>query len=66
MGHRNMHPSAFCTCMVMLSCEVVECFGRDMFLKTYNSAGQGGVHRVAIFNAHGAITCIVSQLDVMR
>ncbi len=40
--------------------------GRDMFLKNYTAAGQGGVHRVAVFDAHGAITCIVSQLDVLR
>ncbi|KAL3136956.1 hypothetical protein ABBQ32_006560 [Trebouxia sp. C0010 RCD-2024] len=40
--------------------------GRDMFLKSYTAAEQGGVHRVAVFNAHGAVTCIVSQLDVMR
>lgn len=39
---------------------------RDMFLKKYTAAGQGGVHRVAVFDAHGAITCIVSQLDVLR
>ena len=39
---------------------------REMFLKSYTAAGQGGVHRVAVFDAHGAITCIVSQLDVMR
>ena len=39
---------------------------RDMFLKSYTAAGQGGVQRVAVFDAHGAITCIVSQLDVMR
>ena len=37
-----------------------------MFLKKYTAAGQGGVHRVAVFDAHGAITCIVSQLDVLR
>ena len=24
------------------------------------------VHRLAIFDAHGCITCIVSQLDIMR
>lgn len=39
---------------------------REMFLKSYTVAGQGGVHRVAVFDAHGAITRIVSQLDVMR
>lgn len=39
---------------------------REMFLKSYTAAGQGCVHRVAVFNAHGAVTCIVSQLDVMR
>ncbi|DBA72722.1 TPA: hypothetical protein ACH3X2_010120 [Trebouxia sp. C0005] len=39
---------------------------RDMFLKNYPAAGQGGVHRVAVFDAHGAITCIVSQLDILR
>ncbi len=37
-----------------------------MFLKDYTAAGQGGVHRVAVFDAHGAITCIVSQLDILR
>ena len=39
---------------------------REMFLKNYTAAWHVGVHRVAVFDAHGAITCIVSQLDVMR
>lgn len=37
-----------------------------MFLKNYTADGKGGTNRVAIFNTHGAITNIVSQLDIMR
>ena len=39
---------------------------RDMFLQQYTKDGKGGTNRVAIFDTHGAITNIVSQLDIMR
>jgi hypothetical protein len=37
---------------------------RDMFLGQPD--GGSLVHRLAIFDAHGDITCIVSQMDVLR
>lgn len=64
--NRGIVQCSECLLSVMLE-EFTDAFvDREMFLKSYTAAGQGGVHRVAVFDAHGAITCIVSQLDVMR
>ena len=39
---------------------------REHFLGVKEDGSQHVVHRVAMFDNHGAITAIVSQLDIMR
>ncbi len=51
----------------MATQEVREPWGRrEHYLKVGEDGTTKVVHRVAIFDTHGSITSVISQLDVMR
>ncbi len=48
------------------SARPLRCRCRDHYLKVAEDGTTKVVHRVAIFDTHGTITHVISQLDVMR